>query len=96
MSGGSFDYVCFKVEDPDKILSLSDTLDDVESFLRRNKKHDAADEVLNLRLTLETHARIVLKLGKRMAPLLMAAEWWDSGDWGEEHFDAEWNKLLGV
>jgi hypothetical protein len=94
MSGGSFGYVCFDVEDESKVFTCLDRLKDVESFLRSNGKHDAANEILNYRLTLETHQRIIMKLGHRYADLLMAAEWWASGDWGEEHLDERWNTLL--
>ena len=95
MSGGSFDYVCFAVEDESKVLNSMEQLKDVEEFLRSKGKYDAADEILNFRLTLETHCRIIMKLGKRYSPILMAAEWWASGDWGGEEVDEQWKLLLG-
>ncbi len=93
MSGGSFEYVCDDVTD-ERILNASPKLKAVEEYLRMYGKHDIADEVLRFRLDVETHQRILMAMGARIAPLLKAAEWWASGDWGEDDTDSTWQEFL--
>jgi hypothetical protein len=95
MSGGSFDYVCFKVEDSD-ILSSLDDVRKVEDYLRKIEKHDAADEVLMFIKEVETHQRRLRVIGSRIAPVLKAAEWVCSGDSGNDAIDNAYNYLMGL
>lgn len=93
MSGGAFDYVYHDVED-ERIFTTAERLEAVEKFLRDEGKHDVADEVLRFRLNVETHQRILMAMGRRIAPLLEAAEWWASGDYSEGHMDTRWQEFL--
>lgn len=95
MSGGSFNYACFKVEDSDVFNALSDVRN-IESYLRSIGKHDAADEVLRFLNEVETHQRRLVIIGQRIAPLLQAAEWTCSGNSGADYIDAEYFKLMGI
>lgn len=95
MSGGSFNYVCFKVEGSE-ILTVTDDVRAVENFLRVYGKHDAADEVLRFLNEVETHQRRLAVIGERISPLLKAAEWTASGDSSPEAIDAEYFKLMGI
>ena len=45
MSGGSFEYVCFKLDDEDQIFSSLKELRNMESYLRARGKQEAADEI---------------------------------------------------
>ncbi len=94
MSGGSFNYLCYK--DPSEMLSSSsmDDLRRMEEYLRENGKGDAADELYKYRLTLDTMYRRLTILHTRLEPLLYSAEWWASGDYGEESFDRRWAEFL--
>jgi hypothetical protein len=94
MSGGSFEYLCFDVEDTDKILSTPERLRKMEAYLRARGKHDIADEVLCFCLNIETHMRQLLAMGNRMTDILLAVEWWASCDWGEDQVDKAWHKFL--
>lgn len=95
MSGGSFGYVCFKVEGSE-ILTATNDVRAVENYLRAYGKHDAADEVLRFLNEVETHQRRLAIIGERIAPLLKAAEWTASGDSGLDSIDAEYFKLMGI
>lgn len=95
MSGGSFNYACFKVEDSEIFRALADVRD-IESYLRAHGRHDAADEVLRFLNEAETHQRRLAVIGQRIAPLLQAAEWTCSGDSGLEYIDQEYFKLMGI
>lgn len=95
MSGGSFNYVCFKVEDNHVFDAIPD-LRDLEGFLRRIDQHDAADEVLLYLAELETHQRRLMVLGKRIAPLLKATEWVSSGDRSLSAINESYRDLMGL
>lgn len=95
MSGGSFNYACFKVEDSE-IFQAMDDIRGIESYLRAHGKHDAADEVLRFINEVETHQRRLAVIGARISPLLEAAEWTASGDTGMDYVDAEYFKLMGM
>lgn len=93
MSGGSFNYVCFKLNgsSSDVAQSLPD-LRDMEQYLRSMGKHEAADEILRGMVRLETAMRRLAVVGEHLYELAHAAEWWCSGDWDEEQFDQTFNK----
>lgn len=95
MSGGSFDYVCYKVEDERILTALSDVRN-VETYLRSISKHDAADEVLLFIKEVETHQRRLAVIGKRISFLLRAAEWTCSGDTSDTYIDNEYKELMGI
>lgn len=94
MSGGSFNYACFKVEDSGIFGALSDVRD-IEAYLRAQGKHDAADEVLLFIKEVETHQRRLAVIGGRIAPVLKAAEWAASGDSGLDGVDDAYQALMG-
>lgn len=96
MSGGSFNYACFKVSDSSEIFQALGDVRDIEAYLRAHGKHDAADEVLHFIGELETHQRRLNVIGDRIAPLLKAVEWTASGDSGMDYVDAEYFKLMGI
>lgn len=95
MSGGSFNYACFKVGESDVFQGLGDVRD-IENYLRAYGKHDAADEVLKFINEVETHQRRLAVIGERIAPLLKSVEWTASGDSGMESVDAAYFALMGM
>ena len=94
MSGGSFDYFCFKDEAGEMIQCVG-RVEDLANFLRENGKHDAADEVEKFVLDIKMFKRMMELRHKRLEPIFHAAEWWSSGDMGETEFDEVWQKFLG-
>lgn len=95
MSGGSFNYACYKVDDDEIFRAMADVRD-IESYLRTIGKHDAADEVLVFIKEVETHQRRLAVIGNRISPLLKATEWERSGDWGVEPIDNAYYDLMGM
>lgn len=95
MSGGSFNYACFKVEDSEVFQAMND-IRDIENHLRATGKHEAADEVLIFIKEVETHQRRLAVIGKRIAPLLQAIEWEVSGDYGDGAIDYAYRELMGL
>jgi len=94
MSGGFFDYLYLDVEANDKILAAPPRLQEMEEYLRARHKHEIADEVLQFRLNIETHARRLQGMAVRMRDVLHAVEWWASCDWGEDQVDKVWHTFL--
>lgn len=93
MSGGSFNYACFKAEDTSRIFEGMEDYRAIEAYLRQRGRHDAADEVMKFVLVCETAQRRLLVQGKRIAEILRAAEWTASGDTGIEAVDAAFAML---
>jgi hypothetical protein len=78
MSGGSYDYLCFKADD------LSGRRGTVEEMAQRLEglpyaSPAAADTRRVLALLDEARA-----LAERLSDVWHAVEWWDSGDYGED------------
>jgi hypothetical protein len=94
MSGGHYNYACFKTDEPSEALSALEDFKEMERDLRQIGKHDAADEVYDYVLELETCQRHLRRRGKRIYELLRAVEWSFSGDTGPEHIDEAYAALL--
>lgn len=73
MSGGSYDYLCYKLEDPYPQID-PENVERMAASLRELGCTDAAEELEAIRATRPPQALI---------ELLHAVEWRDSGDWGE-------------
>lgn len=84
MSGGSFNYVCYKLSDDLRIFSALDDLRDMEDYLRALGKIDAADELGKAVKQLENLQQQVLRVGMNIYDLTRAVEWWVSADGDEE------------
>lgn len=93
MSGGSFNYAYIKADDPTELLDGLDDYRAIEAWLRENKRHDAADEVLKFVLACETAQRRLAVMGKRISGILWAAEWTASGDTSIGAVDNEFAKI---
>jgi len=98
MSGGSFEYVCYKVQDTEHLLTeyCQENVRKAEEYCRACGRHDVADELLKYRLDVETHRRILLAMGDRISDLLYAVEWAASGDFSDDGIDKAWDRFLGV
>ena len=88
MSGGSYEYLCYK--DPDEMLSGS-VRPHLEAMAERLSKLGWADdaaqetyEVLAILRQTETRLRVH---NKRLNRVWHAVEWWDSGDSGPDALD---------
>lgn len=84
MSGGHFDYNCFRI---------SSFADGLKAEIERNKE---GDEFGGLNYKKETINKLkkCYKLIKQSGDLAHAVEYLYSGDYGEESFIEEYNKIL--
>ena len=96
MSGGSFNYVFLDAESVASIFAKIHEVESMENYLRSIGKHDAANEILLYLREMETHARRIETIGKRMSNLMQAAEWTASSDWGPEAIDKAYWELMGI
>lgn len=85
MSGGSFDYLCSKMEGGNAEAADS-MMRPMIAEMRRRGIHKIADE-------LEERADAWVAVQQRYAKLAHAIEWHCSSDWGPEEVDAELRRL---
>ena len=78
MSGGSFNYFCFK-RGGEQLDNLAD-LKAIEEYCREQGQHLAADELFRYLLFLETMKHRMDAYQDRMQDLLQSVEWSASGD----------------
>jgi hypothetical protein len=94
MSGGSFNYACFKVGDSEIFKALGD-IKGIERYLRSIGKQEAADEVFRFVLECEVAQRRLNIMGDKISELLRAAEWVASSDYGVEAIDRAYDEYVG-
>lgn len=83
MSGGSFDYLCFK--DADELLEHLDTIQEMADELAKlGYANDAAKETQTLLLNYRAFLNRSQTALERLQPVWKAMEWWHSSDWGED------------
>lgn len=93
MSGGSFNYACWKASGSEVFVGLAD-YKAIEQWLRGNNKHNAADEVFAFILLIETCQRRLHVAGDRLELLLQKVEWCASGDVNIDAVDKEYEALI--
>lgn len=82
MSGGSYDYLCFK--DTDDLFNFRHQLHNMRDRLTDMGYMDAAKETESILLILDqVEVRLQARLD-RLSPIWHAVEWYDSNDWGKE------------
>jgi hypothetical protein len=92
MSGGSFNYLCFK-EDED--LFNQSTLNEIENMASRLLElgfEDAAKETLNLKYTIQQSLARSQVMKDRLEDVWKAVEWFDSSDSSLEKVEQEIQK----
>jgi hypothetical protein len=84
MSGGSYDYLCFK--DAGELVHGYEA--QLESMIDRlasvGYAEDAAKESMDLLLEVRAYRVRVDAMIARLSPVWKAVEWWDSGDSGPD------------
>lgn len=85
MSGGSYDYLCYK--EVNQLMEYQEILEQMAGDLAElGYAADVAAETWDIIYTLrafQTRMQVALK---RMEPIWHAKEWWQSSDYGEEQF----------
>lgn len=83
MSGGSYDYLCYK-----EISRLINSQSDLESMQERlsglGYAEDAAQETMQLIQSIRQFERLTEVLIERLRPVWRSVEWWDSADISED------------
>lgn len=79
MSGGSFNYLCYKVDSED---IPEDEVKRMAEWLREKNAIEAA--VATERVLF--HLRQARAVAQELEGIWHAAEWWRSGDYGEDQF----------
>lgn len=83
MSGGSYDYLCYKV-DGDEFIANAPGFSNLEAMADRLAGLDWAEGVTDeVRSIIRRAKRLDVELG-RLSNVFQAIEWWDSHDWGED------------
>ncbi|ALO79583.1 hypothetical protein HOBO_176 [Bacillus phage Hobo] len=84
MSGGSFNYLCYKqtyeLFDEENLIELENM---ATSLIELGHK-DAAQELLNMKYTIEQSLVRVKTMKGRLYDVMHAVEWYVSGDRGKE------------
>ena len=85
MSGGSYDYLCFK--DFPEICEKPHDINDMRDRLTQLGYLDVAKETESVNLIIDSfRVRIEARL-KRLGEVWKAIEWYDSNDWGIEEVE---------
>lgn len=93
MSGGAFNYLCYK--DPSELFDRREDLENMVAHLASIGAIDAARETETILLMLDHFtARVVARLN-RLSGVWKAAEWKCSGDSGQEAVDDALAKYRG-
>jgi hypothetical protein len=82
MSGGSYDYLCFK--EAHELLAHEGPIGRMADRLAKMGAADAARETEDLLLTLRQFQNRIQTRLDRLCPIWKAVEWVDSGDWGPD------------
>lgn len=90
MSGGSFDYLCQK-DWPEALgqtgfREMIHYLREIEAGTEWNAPVPGAGRAADEMQALQDAVDAFEPLWERLRPLLKAAEWWRSGDWGRDYF----------
>ena len=90
MSGGSWDYLCYK--DADEIFQYEDLLEKMVDRLSREGFEDVARETHELVCIMRQYRVRANTIINRLSPVWRAVEWNDSGDSGQERIIAAINE----
>lgn len=82
MSGGSYNYLCYK--SADSLLEQQEELRGMQNRLSQLGLVEAAKETGKVLKTLEEALKAVEKLADNLHGVWHAVEWYDSGDWGKD------------
>lgn len=87
MSGGSYNYLCYKSDEELFGYGVDETLDQmVNDLAQLGYADDVAREATELLMTIRAARLRVNVIHERLSPVFRAREWWMSGDRSEEEF----------
>ena len=93
MSGGSYDYLYYQIEEEPLGWSTLYHLNDMAKWLESEGQTEAATELKELHAYLvKTEKEIQAKLSRPLLDVIKEAEWWASNDSGQRDFEEIWNE----
>ena len=94
MSGGSFEYLCYK--DIDELFNVESSVEDMADALADlGYAEDAARATMDLLLEIR-RSRVHLQAMKdKLEPIWKSMEWWHSCDTGEDDFKKTLDEYRG-
>ena len=92
MSGGSFNYLCFKDNEDLFDQTNLNEMDNMASRLVELGFEDAAKETLNLKYTIQQSLIRSQVMKERLEGVWKAVEWYDSSDSSLENIEQEIKK----
>ena len=92
MSGGSFNYLCFKDNEDLFAQTNLNEMDNMASRLVELGFEDAAKETLNLKYTIQQSLIRSQVMKERLEGVWKAVEWYDSSDSSLENIEQEIKK----
>ncbi len=94
MSGGSYNYLCFK--EIDELINMQSDLQDMSDRLAGlGYATDAARETQELIQIIRQSINRMEPIKKRLYGIWHAVEWWDSCDSGEDDLKSELKRYRG-
>ena len=82
MSGGSFNYLCYK--DTEDLLNRISDLEDMRESLIKYGYEDIAKDTQRLIEYIKSAKCVIGTLKDMLEPVFHAVEWKESGDWGKD------------
>lgn len=82
MSGGSFNYLCYR--EVDELINSQDDLESMRNTLIKYGYEDIAKDTQRLIEHIKSARRTIETLGNMLEPVFHAVEWYESGDYGED------------
>ena len=96
MSGGSYNYLCFKTPAELMAYEMEDPLAwMIDRLAKLGYAKDAAQESMAVLAELRAAKVRVGVMADRLSDIWRAVEWWDSGDSGEDILKLELAKYRG-
>lgn len=95
MSGGSYNYLCYKDKHEMFKCGKTEDLEAMASRLIELGHEDAAKEVLNMKYTIQQSLVRVGVMKDRLNDVMKAVEWYDSSDSGIDRVDEAIKKYRG-
>lgn len=86
MSGGSFEYLYYRIEDiQEQVQTTQERMETMAAFLEQENRPEIAKVIRDYAQTFATQPN------KDLIELIRAVEWHASGDYGNETMDRYWN-----
>lgn len=98
MSGGSFDYLYFEIEERFFDYFVLENLENMAAWLGEVEQNqpEAAKELVELhQFLVKTRDEINKRLSRKLLDVIKEAEWWCSHDTGQDSFEAVWRQYKG-